>query len=70
MPSRKKILEKLEQFFVNVQSKIKNENTLLQVDSEFQQVKIKYLNDKYNVTMFTNSLSGRKAWRQNKKSEN
>ena len=70
MPSRKKILEKLEQFFVNVQSKIKNENTLLQVDSEFQQVKVKYLNDKYNVTMFTSSLSGRKAWRQNKKSEN
>ena len=28
----------------------------LQVNNEFQQVKIKDLNDKYNVTMFTTSF--------------
>ena len=34
----------------------------MQVDNEFQQVKIKYLNDKFNVTMFTTSLGGGKAF--------
>ena len=34
----------------------------LQVDNEFQQIKIKDLNDKFNVTMFTTSLRGGKAF--------
>ena len=34
----------------------------LQVDNEFQQVKLKDLNEAYNVEMFTNSLRGRKAF--------
>ena len=34
----------------------------LQGDNEFQQVKIKDLNDRYNVTMFTTSISGGKAF--------
>ena len=34
----------------------------LQVDNEFQQVKIKDLNDKYNVEMFSTSVRGGKAF--------
>ena len=52
MRSRKQILQNLEQFYVAVQSKRKNQNTRLQVDNE----------DKYNVTMFTTSLRGGKAF--------
>ena len=59
--SRKQILQELEQFYVDVQSKRKNQNTRLQVDNQFQQLKIKDLNDKCNVTMFTTSLRGGKA---------
>ena len=58
----KKILKKLEQFYIDVQNKRKNKNTRLQVDNEFQQVKIKDLTDKFNVTMFTTSLRGGKAF--------
>ena len=35
---------------------------LLQVDNEFQQVKLKDLNEAYNVEMFTTSLRGGKAF--------
>ena len=45
-----------------MQNKRKNKNTRLQLDSEFQQVKIKDLNNKFNVTMFTTSLRGGKAF--------
>ena len=62
MRSRKQILKKLEQFYIDVQNERKNKNTRLQVDNEFQQVKIKDLNDKFNVTMFTTSLRGGKAF--------
>ena len=34
----------------------------LQVDNEFQQVKIKDLDDKFNVTIFTTSIRGGKAF--------
>ena len=34
----------------------------LQVDNEFQQAKIKDLNDKYGVEMFTTTLRGEKAF--------
>ena len=34
----------------------------LQVDNEFQQVKIKNIDDKYNVTMFTTSIRDGKAF--------
>ena len=34
----------------------------LQVNNEFQQVKIKDLNDKHNVTMFTTSIRGGKTF--------
>ena len=58
MRSQTQILKKLEQFYVDVQ----NKNTKLQVDNEFQKVKIKDLNDRYNVTMFTTSLREGKAF--------
>ena len=62
MRSRKQILKKLEQFYIDVQNKRKNIQTRLQVDNEFQQVKIKDLNDKFNVTMFTTRLRGGNAF--------
>ena len=60
--SKKQILQKLEQFYIDVQSKRKKQNTRLQVDNEFQQIKIKDLNDKYNFAMFTTSVIGGKAF--------
>ena len=40
----------------------KNKLMRLQVDSEFQQVKVKDLNEMNNVEMFTTSVSGGKAF--------
>ena len=54
--------KKPEQFSIVVQNKRKNKNIRLQVDNEFQQVKIKDLNYRYNVTMFTTNLSAGKAF--------
>ena len=42
----------------------------LQVDNKFQQVKIKDLNDEFNVERFTTSVRRGKAFLQNKKLEN
>ena len=42
----------------------------LKVENEFQQVKIKDLNEMNNVEMFTASLSGGKAFAAEKKLEN
>ena len=52
--------KKLEEFYIDVQNK-KYRHTWLQVDNEFQQVKMKGLNDKFNVTMFTINLRGGKT---------
>ena len=49
-------------FYDEVTSKRKNKHMRLQVDSEFQQVKIKDLNDERNVEMFTSSVRGGKAF--------
>ena len=46
MRSRKQILPRLEQFYEEVQNKRKIRNMWLQVDNEFQQVKIKNIDDK------------------------
>ena len=62
MRSLKQILEKLEQFHIDVQNKRKNKNTRLQVDNEFQQVKTKDLNERYNNMMFTTIIRGGKAF--------
>ena len=62
MKSRKQIRQKLEQYYRDVRSKRKGLKMNLQVDEEFQQVKIKDLNDLNNVEMFSTSLSGGKAF--------
>ena len=45
-------------FYNEVKDKRKNKRVRLQVDSKFQQVKIKDLNDENNVEMFSSSVSG------------
>ena len=62
MKSRKQIRQKLEEFYRGVRSKGKGQKMKLQVDQEFQQVKIKDLNDLNNVEMFSTSLKGGKAF--------
>ena len=62
MKSRKQIRQKLEQFYRDVQSKRKGKKMKLQVDQEFQQVRIKDLNDLNNVEMFSTSLRDGKAF--------
>ena len=55
MRSRKQILQIMKQFYEDMESNSKSKTMRLQVDNEFQQVKIKNLNDKNNVEMFTSS---------------
>ena len=56
MRSRKQILQKMKLFYDEVSSKRKIKWMRLQVDNEFQQVKIKDLNNENNVEMFTSSV--------------
>ena len=56
MKSRKQILQKLKIFYNEVSNKRKGKRMRLQVDNEFQQVKVKDLNDLNNVEMFTTSV--------------
>ena len=58
MKSRKQIRQRLEQFYRDVANKRKGNKMRLQVDQEFQQVKIKDLNDLNKVQMFSTSLRG------------
>ena len=62
MKSRKQILQKLIKFYNDVRRKRKGKRMRLQVDNEFQQVKIKDLNDINNVEMFTSAVRGGKAF--------
>ena len=62
MKSRKQIRQKLEQFYRDIRGKRKGKTMKLQVDQEFQQVKIKDLNDLNNMKMFSTSLRGGKAF--------
>ena len=62
MRSRKQILQKMKLIYDEVTNKRKNKIMRLQVDNEFQQVKIKDLNDQNNVEMFTTSARGGKAF--------
>ena len=55
--------KKLEEFYKDIDFKrTKNEKMRLQVDSEFQQNKIKKINQKYNVEMFSTKNRGGKAY--------
>ena len=49
-------------FYDEVKEKRKNKPMWLQVNNEFQQVKIQDLNDQKNVEMFTTSIRGGKAF--------
>lgn len=59
MRSRKQIMT---QFYDEVKGKRKNKRMKLQFDNEFQQVKLKDLNDENNVDMFTTAVRGWKAF--------
>ena len=59
MKSRKQIMQKLRLFYGDVRHKRKGKRMRLQVDND---VKIKDLNDKNNVEMFTSSVRGGKAF--------
>ena len=58
MKFRKQILQKLNLVYNDVRHKRKGRRIRLQVDNDFQQVKIKDLNDEKNVEMFTTSVRG------------
>ena len=62
MKSRKQILQNLKLFYNDIRYKRKGKRMRLQVDNEFQQVKIKDLNDESNVEMFTSSVRGGKEF--------
>ena len=62
MKSRKEIRQKLEQFYRDVKSKRKVKKMRLQVDQEFQKVRVKDLNDLNNAHMFSTSLRGGKTF--------
>ena len=49
-------------FYNEVKGKRKGKRMRLQVDNEFQQVRIKDMNDEKNVKMFTSSVRGGKAF--------
>ena len=49
-------------FYNEVKGKRKGKRMRLQVDNEFQQVRIKDLNNENNVEMFTSSVRGGKAF--------
>ena len=62
-PSRKQLLKYLNIFCVDIKNKRNMRQSMrLQTDNEFQQVKIKYLNDKYNDAMFTTNVRGGKSF--------
>ena len=62
MKSRKQIRQKLKQFYEEVKQKRKGKKMKLQVDQEFQQLRIKSLNKEHNLEMFSTSLRGRKGF--------
>ena len=62
MRSRKQTSQRLEQFYEQIKEKRKGKEMKLQVDQEFQQLKIKDLNRQNNVKMFSTSLRGGKAF--------
>ena len=61
--TKNNLAKKLEEFYKEIDNKrITNEKMRLQVDLEFHQNKIKNLNKKYNVEMFTSKNRGGKAY--------
>ena len=64
MRTKNNLAKKIEEFYKEIDSKRDkdDEKMRLQVDLEFQQNKIKELNKKYNVQMFTTKNRGGKAY--------
>ena len=63
MRTKNNLFKKMEEFYKEIDDKrIKNEIMRLQVDLEFHQNKIKELNKKYNVEMFSTKIRGGKAF--------
>ena len=63
MRKKSNLFNKLETFYKEIESnRNKNEKMRLQTDQEFQQNKIKKLNVKYNVEMFSTRIRGGKAF--------
>ena len=63
MPSGKQLLKYMNELYVEIDKKQKqNANMRLHTDNEFQQAKIKDLKGKFNITMFTTDVRGRKAF--------
>ena len=61
--TKNNLAKKLEEFYKEIDVKrAKNEKMRLQVDVEFEQNKIKELNKKYNIEMFTTKNRGGKAY--------
>ena len=61
--TKNNLFKKIEEFYREIDDKRnKNEKMRLQVDLEFQQNKIKELNKKYNVEMFSTKTRGGKAF--------
>ena len=56
MKSRKQSKQKSKQFSLDIKGKRKGKKMKLQVDEEFQQVKIMDLNDLNNFEMFSSSI--------------
>ena len=56
MKSRKQSKQKSKQFYLDIKGKRKGKKMKLQVDEEFQQVKIMDLNDLNNFEMFSSSI--------------
>ena len=66
MKSRNSLARKLDLFYQDIQTKreqiSKNEKMRLQTDLEFRQNKIKKLNQKYNIEMFSTRVRVGKAY--------
>ena len=63
MKKRNLFAKKMQLFYEDIEEKRpKNKKMRLQTDLEFQQNKIKRLNSKYNVEMFSSKTRGRKAF--------
>ena len=56
------MLQKLNQFYGEIKSKRKKKTMWLQLGNNFEQVKIKDLNDNYGVEMFTTAVMGGKTF--------
>ena len=63
MRSKKEIPQKMKQFYEEIKIERNIQKAMRrQVDNEFQEVKIKDLNEKINIEMFTSSVRGGKAF--------